>query len=74
MRRQSQANFQAQFYVDPASGAAHIYNHQVSEQKVIEVLESRARIDRALKGRELRWTGSGRYLPKMTREFSLPQQ
>ena len=53
------------FYIDPVTGAPHIYNHEVAEEEVIEVLE-RPGEDRA--GREgsriaLGQTASGRYLP-----------
>lgn len=52
------------FYIDPATGAPHIHNHQVAEEEVIEVLEKPSE-DRA--GREgsriaLGQTASGRYL------------
>ena len=30
----------ARFYIDPATGAPHIYNHQVDEAEVIDVLEN----------------------------------
>ena len=55
---------QARFYIDPGTGAAHIHNHQVAEDEVIEVLEKPGE-DRA--GREgsriaLGQTASGRYL------------
>ena len=54
----------ARFYIDPATGAPHIHNHQVSENEVIDVLE-RPGEDRA--GREgsriaLGQTASGRHL------------
>ena len=54
----------ARFYIDPATGLAHIHNHQVDEGEVIDVLEKPGE-DRA--GREgsriaLGRTGSGRYL------------
>jgi hypothetical protein len=50
------------FYIDPATGAPHIYNHDVAEEEVIEVLEKPGE-DRA--GREgsraaLGQTASGR--------------
>jgi hypothetical protein len=52
------------FYIDPVTGAPHIYNHEVAEEEVIEVLEKPSE-DRA--GREgsrvaLGQTASGRYL------------
>jgi len=52
------------FYIDPVTGAPHIYNHEVAEEEVIEVLEKPGE-DRA--GREgsriaLGQTASGRYL------------
>jgi hypothetical protein len=52
------------FYVDPATGSPHIYNHQVTEDEVIDVLEKPGE-DRA--GREgsriaLGQTASGRFL------------
>jgi len=52
------------FYIDPATGLPHIYNHQVDEDEVTEVLE-RPGEDRA--GREgsrvaLGQTAAGRYL------------
>ena len=52
------------FYIDPATGAPHIHNHEVAEEEVIEVLEKPGE-DRA--GREgsriaLGQTASGRYL------------
>jgi hypothetical protein len=55
---------EARFYTDPATGLPHIYNHQVDEVEVMEVLE-RPGEDRA--GREgsriaLGQTLSGRYL------------
>jgi len=55
---------QTRFYVDPATGAPHIHNHEVAEEEVIEVLE-RPGEDRA--GREgsriaLGQTSAGRYL------------
>ena len=54
----------ARFYVDPATGLPHIYNHRVDEDEVIDVLEQPAE-DRV--GREgariaLGQTASGRYL------------
>jgi hypothetical protein len=30
----------ARFYIDPATGAPHIYNHHVDEAEVIDVLEN----------------------------------
>ena len=50
------------FYIDPVTGAPHIYNHEVAEGEVIEVLEKPGE-DRA--GREgsraaLGQTASGR--------------
>jgi hypothetical protein len=52
------------FYIDPATGAPHIYGHDVSEDEAVEVLE-RPSEDR--QGREgsriaLGQTASGRYL------------
>ncbi len=54
----------ARFYIDPTTGSPHIYNHEVDEAEVIDVLENPAE-DRA--GREgsrivLGRTASGRYL------------
>jgi hypothetical protein len=55
---------QTRFYIDPATGLPHIYDHQVNEDEVIEVLEKPCE-DRA--GRDgsriaLGQTISGRYL------------
>ena len=55
---------QTRFYVDPATGAPHIQNHDVDESEVLDVLE-RPGEDRA--GRDgsrvaLGQTASGRYL------------
>ena len=55
---------QTRFYIDPVTGAPHIYNHDVAEEEVIEILEKPGE-DRA--GREgsriaLGQTVSGRYL------------
>ena len=52
------------FYIDPVTSAPHIYNHDVAEEEVMEVLEKPGE-DRA--GREgsriaLGQTTSGRYL------------
>jgi hypothetical protein len=30
---------QTRFYIDPATGLPHIYDHQVDEEEVMEVLE-----------------------------------
>ena len=54
----------ARFYIDSITGLRHIYNHQVNEDEVIEVLEEPGE-DRA--GREgsriaLGQTATGRYL------------
>lgn len=54
----------ARFYIDPATGLPHVYNHHVDEAEVIDVLEQPGE-DRA--GREgsriaLGQTASGRYL------------
>ena len=54
----------ARFYIDSITGLPHIYNHQVNEDEVIEVLEEPGE-DRA--GREgsriaLGQTATGRYL------------
>jgi hypothetical protein len=54
----------ARFYIDPTTGAPHIYNHQVEEDEVIDVLD-RPGEDRP--GRDgsrvaLGQTTSGRYL------------
>jgi hypothetical protein len=54
----------ARFYIDPRTGLPHIYNHQVDEDEVIEVLDQ-PREDRP--GREgsriaLGQTAAGRYL------------
>ena len=59
-----QTRLQARFYIDPATGLPHIYNHDVEENEVLEVLE-KAGEDRP--GREgsrvaLGQTASGRYL------------
>ena len=55
---------QTRFYIDPATGLPHIYDHQVDEEEVMEVLEKPSE-DRA--GRDgsriaLGQTASGRYL------------
>ena len=55
---------QTRFYIDPATGLPHIYDHQVDEDEVTEVLEKPYE-DRA--GRDgsriaLGQTASGRYL------------
>jgi len=55
---------QARFYINPATGLPHIYDHQVSQDEVIEVLE---KPDEDRPGREgariaLGQTVSGRYL------------
>ena len=52
------------FYIDPATGLPHIYDHQVDEDEVMEVLEKPGE-DRS--GRDgsriaLGQTSSGRYL------------
>src|SRR6266850_6906391 len=57
-------SLRARFYIDPATGLAHIHNHDVNEEEVIEVLGKPGE-DRA--GREgarivLGQTSSGRYL------------
>jgi len=55
---------QARFYIDPATGLPHIYNHRVEEVEAIDVLEKPGE-DRP--GREgsriaIGQTASGRYL------------
>ena len=55
---------QTRFYIDPATGLPHIYDHHVDEDEVMEVLEKPGE-DRA--GRDgsriaLGQTTSGRYL------------
>ncbi len=55
---------QVRFYIDPVTGAPHIYNHHVHEDEVIDVL-AKAGEDRP--GREgsrvaLGQTNAGRYL------------
>jgi hypothetical protein len=60
----SQGSLDARFYIDPATGLPHTYNHDVREDEVIEVLE-RPGEDRA--GREgariaLGQSAEGRYL------------
>jgi hypothetical protein len=55
---------ETRFYIDPATGAPHIHNHQVGEDEVIDVLD-RPGEDRA--GRDgsrvaLGQTSTGRYL------------
>ena len=55
---------QPRFYIDPVTGLPHIYNHDVDEAEVLEVLEQPGE-DRG--GREgarvaLGQTASGRYL------------
>ena len=55
---------QARFYIDPATRSPHIYNHQIDEDEVLDVLQKPAE-DRA--GREgsriaLGQTASGKYL------------
>lgn len=46
---------QARFYIDPATGAPHIYGHDVSEDEVIDVLEFRGKIGRVAMAPELLW-------------------
>ena len=55
---------ETRFYIDPATGEPHIYNHRVAEHEVIDILD-RPGEDRA--GRDgsrvaLGQTASGRYL------------
>jgi hypothetical protein len=54
----------ARFYIDPATGLPHIYNHGVSEDEAIDVL-SEAGEDRAGQGGAriaVGQTAAGRYL------------
>ena len=55
---------QARFYIDPATGAPHIYNHQVDEDEVVDVLEQPGedRAGRAGSRIALGQMASGRYL------------
>ena len=54
----------ARFYIDPATGLPHIYNHRVDENEVIEVLEQPGEDRLASEGARiaLGQTASGRYL------------
>jgi hypothetical protein len=45
---------QVRFYIDPQSGAPHIYGHDVSESEVEEVLERPVEDRPGTKARELR--------------------
>ena len=55
---------QTRFYIDPVTGAPHIYNHDVAEEEVIEVLEKPGEDRAAREGSRvaLGQTDSGRYL------------
>ncbi len=58
------SSLRARFYIDPATGLPHIYNHRVNEDEIIEVLEAPVE-DRAGRGGArvaLGQTSSGRYL------------
>ena len=52
------------FYIDPVTGAPHIYNHEVVEEEVIEVLEKPGEDRAGCEGSRiaLGQTTSGRYL------------
>lgn len=52
------------FYYDPETGAPHIYNHDVDEQEVIEVLENPGedRVGREGSRIAIGQTATGRYL------------
>ena len=54
----------ARFYIDPATGSPHIWNHDVTEAEVIEVLERPAEDRNGREGSRvaLVQTASGRYL------------
>lgn len=55
---------EARFYVDPATGEPHIYNHQVSVQEVVDVLEKPYEDRSGQEGTRiaLGQTADGRYL------------
>ena len=55
---------QARFYIDPATGGPHIYNHHVAEDEVIEILEKPGEDRQGREGSRiaLGQTASGRYL------------
>lgn len=57
-------SLQARFYIDPATGAPHIYSHHVDEDEVVEVLEQPGEDRAAREGSRiaLGQTASGRYL------------
>jgi len=52
------------FYIDPVTGAPHIYNHEVVEEEVIEVLDKPGEDRAGCEGSRiaLGQTTSGRYL------------
>jgi hypothetical protein len=52
------------FYIDPATGLPHIYNHDVDEAEVIEVMEKPSEDRAGLNGSRiaLGQSASGRYL------------
>jgi hypothetical protein len=54
----------ARFYIDPATGAPHIHDHQASEDEVIDVLEKPGedRMGRDGSRVALGQTAGGRYL------------
>ena len=55
---------QTRFYLDPATGLPHIYNHNVDEVEVIEVLEKPGEDRAGSEGSRvaLGQTAAGRYL------------
>jgi hypothetical protein len=55
---------EVRFYIDPTTGALHIYNHQVHENEVFDVLEEPGedRVGRDGSRIALGQTASGRYL------------
>jgi len=54
----------ARFYIDPATGSPHIYNHHVDEVEVIDVLEQPGEDRASREGSRIAsgQTPSGRYL------------
>ena len=52
------------FYIDPATGAPHIHNHEVAEEEVMEVLEKPGEDRASREGSRVAsgQTASGRYL------------
>jgi hypothetical protein len=47
---------ETRFYLDPATGLPHIYNHNVDEVEVIEVLEKPGEDRAGSEAPELHWT------------------